>query len=584
MLTMLLRFPGGRYHATPWGHHVNEGLVEWPPSPWRLLRALISTGYTALGWNGTSANGNSSRPPLVAQVLLEKLASVAPRYRLPPATGAHTRHYMPIGVMDKGREKTTLVFDTWAQVDAGALCVTWDVSLDEAEEAQCRNLVEHLGYLGRSESWVEGRLLSSEESMPHGTYCMPCIDNVLPGPGWEQISMLGTTTPAEYANWRQSAVGASFGETPPVNELPKKATKEQKDTAKAQKAAFAKYQKRMAQLDDLYPADLIECLQARTSELQTRGWSQPPGTRRMLYWRRSDALEAGASADPAMDAADTDAYWRRSDALEAGAPKLRRIAARVPHVKAMLLSMATQSGNDHALPSVIRTLPQAELLHQTLIGIASKLQGGVPSALSGCDSNRRPLRGSHSHAHILPLDLDGDDHLDHVLIWAPMGLDAAAQTAIRAARQTFTKGGILPIRLATVAAGPIEQLYSLPGVWGNGIRSVLGSRTGNRTWQSMTPFVAPRHLKRQGRNTLEGQIAAELISRTRCPATEIQVLDPRQDNPSLRLRHFVRHRRKGAGPPVDMGFAIRLIFDEPQRGPISLGYGSHYGLGLFSAC
>ena len=35
-----LRFPGGRYHATPWGRHVNEGAVEWPPSPYRLVRAL----------------------------------------------------------------------------------------------------------------------------------------------------------------------------------------------------------------------------------------------------------------------------------------------------------------------------------------------------------------------------------------------------------------------------------------------------------------------------------------------------------------------------------------------------------------
>ena len=28
MPTLRLQFPGGRYHATPWGHHVNEGLVE----------------------------------------------------------------------------------------------------------------------------------------------------------------------------------------------------------------------------------------------------------------------------------------------------------------------------------------------------------------------------------------------------------------------------------------------------------------------------------------------------------------------------------------------------------------------------
>ena len=41
-ITLKLTFPAGRYHATPWGRHVNEGVPEWPPSPWRLLRALVA--------------------------------------------------------------------------------------------------------------------------------------------------------------------------------------------------------------------------------------------------------------------------------------------------------------------------------------------------------------------------------------------------------------------------------------------------------------------------------------------------------------------------------------------------------------
>ncbi len=39
-----LTFPAGRYHATPWGRHVNEGVAEWPPSPWRLLRGSSPSG------------------------------------------------------------------------------------------------------------------------------------------------------------------------------------------------------------------------------------------------------------------------------------------------------------------------------------------------------------------------------------------------------------------------------------------------------------------------------------------------------------------------------------------------------------
>src|SRR5260221_2417249 len=48
MIAIGLRFLSGRFHATPWGRHVNEGAVEWPPAPWRLLRSLIATCKTRL--------------------------------------------------------------------------------------------------------------------------------------------------------------------------------------------------------------------------------------------------------------------------------------------------------------------------------------------------------------------------------------------------------------------------------------------------------------------------------------------------------------------------------------------------------
>ena len=42
MIALRLRFPAGRYHATPWGRHVNEAALAWPPEPLRMLRALIA--------------------------------------------------------------------------------------------------------------------------------------------------------------------------------------------------------------------------------------------------------------------------------------------------------------------------------------------------------------------------------------------------------------------------------------------------------------------------------------------------------------------------------------------------------------
>src|SRR5260370_20889888 len=39
-------FPLGRFHATPWkAFPYDDPHGEWPPSPWRLLRAIIARSY-----------------------------------------------------------------------------------------------------------------------------------------------------------------------------------------------------------------------------------------------------------------------------------------------------------------------------------------------------------------------------------------------------------------------------------------------------------------------------------------------------------------------------------------------------------
>lgn len=537
MPTLSLRFPGRRYHATPWGSHVNEGQIEWPPSPWRLLRALIAVGYASGEWDG-------SGPDPLARRLLEKLAGVLPQYRLPPAVGAHSRHYMPLGVLDKGREKTTLVFDTWAQVDEGELFVSWDTDLDVDERTLLKRLADKLGYLGRSESWVVAQLLPEDARTPEPN-CVPCTaaDEAPPGPGHEQVALIAAQTSEIYSQWRAEAL-------PPVDA--------ERKVGRAEQAARAK-------IEAMHPADLIAALQTETQWLRRHGWNQPPGSRRVFYWRRVGALESGA---PNRD---------------------KRSLAMAP-VEAMLLSLTSASGNNHLLPPVARTLPQAELLHAALVKQSTLFQadGSVrySPVLTGCDQQRRSLGGAHRHAHVLPLDLDDDGHLDHVLIWAHMGLDAQAQTAVRAVRRTFTKGGVASLRLALAGSGALEDMQSLPGDYGDRLRAVLGSGPDPLRWISRTPFVPPRHLKKNGKNTLEGQVVAELASRGLPAPAEIQVLDPRIHAEARRQRHFIRRRRakKDSGPPADIGFTLVLRFDAPlDPAPLSLGYGSHFGLGSFRA-
>lgn len=152
--TVAIRFPLGRYHANPWGRSVNEGAAEWPPSPWRLLRALIATWYTR--W-----------PELPVQVLDGLLDALGdpPCYRTPPVKPAHTRHYLP-GLDHKKGEPggTALTLDPFLSLsNRDELLVRWDADLNEEQRAVLAKLVELLPYLGRAESACEARLLEEAE-------------------------------------------------------------------------------------------------------------------------------------------------------------------------------------------------------------------------------------------------------------------------------------------------------------------------------------------------------------------------------------------------------------------------------------
>lgn len=533
MPTLLLRFPGRRYHATPWGHHVNEGLIEWPPSPWRLLRALLATGYVKRHW---PADG----PPPVARALIERLASVAPRYRLPEAVGSHSRHYMPLARFKNGREETTLVFDTWAQIEEGAIGVHWDLELSADEGHELAALAHDLGYLGRSESWVEGELVDGSDAT--GFPVVPGEARDCPGPGWEQVPLLAPLSAADYVAWHATALAKARAATGV-------------DLGKTRHTAAEK--KKLAAAEATLPTDLIACLQAETGWLRQLGWSQPPGSRKLLYWKRTDSLESAA-------------------------PRPRPTPRRVVPVECVLLSISSASGNEHALPRVERTLPQGELLHRALVANASRL-AGHSVVLSGCDTARKPLVTPHQHAHLLHLDLNGDGHLDHVLIWAPMGLDGEAQAAIRATRTTYTKGGTAPLRLALAGSGALVDMCGLLPPYGVALAQLTGGAEGSRTWLSLTPFVPPRYLKRSGRNTLMGQVNDELAARGLPEVMRIEVLDPHTDERARRARHFTRARGHGKPPPQDCGVMLALGFARAVVGPIALGYGSHLGLGLFAA-
>ncbi len=161
--TVSIRFPLGRYHATPWDRSVNEGTVEWPPSPWRFLRALVATWYTR--W--------PDLPAPVLDGLLDALGA-PPEYLTPPTRPGHTRHYLPDPDHKKGETGATdLTLDPYLSVPRDAeLLVRWGTELSREQREALAKLVELMPYLGRADSVCEARLLDSDP-IPDETWWRP---------------------------------------------------------------------------------------------------------------------------------------------------------------------------------------------------------------------------------------------------------------------------------------------------------------------------------------------------------------------------------------------------------------------------
>ena len=147
MTVIELKFLAGRYHGTGWGRHVNEGLGEWPPSPYRLVRAM----YDAWKRKCSYMDESEVRPVFAA------LAKQAPIFYLPQAVAAHTRSYLNSNNEDSSRK--ALIFDGFISLPKHSACfLQWDVDLPYQERQKLGLLLSSLNYLGRSESWVEAKL------------------------------------------------------------------------------------------------------------------------------------------------------------------------------------------------------------------------------------------------------------------------------------------------------------------------------------------------------------------------------------------------------------------------------------------
>ncbi|MFI6587653.1 type I-U CRISPR-associated protein Csb2 [Embleya sp. NPDC050493] len=188
MITIALEFPWRRYHATPWGRHVNEGAVELPPAPWRILRALYATWHERL----------PDLPEKHVHAVLTALAQPPRRYLLPPHQLQHTRHYLPDSHHKSGTNgNTDKAVDAFALLGGDAtIHIQWHGDLDSDQTDTLRALLEAMPYFGRADSLVDARLA---DTLPRGDDLIPATElaDGQPPPGWTTVDLLAPELPLD---------------------------------------------------------------------------------------------------------------------------------------------------------------------------------------------------------------------------------------------------------------------------------------------------------------------------------------------------------------------------------------------------
>jgi CRISPR-associated protein Csb2 len=562
MFALVFRFPASRYHATPWGRNVNEAAVAWPPEPWRILRALIAT-YWRKGdrerWSGDDL-----------ATLIDQLAERPPLYRLPDdAVHTHTRHYMPAPV------KTTLVFDAFARLPTDAeLVVLWpEVTLPEPLFTLADDLARGIGYLGRAESWAdcEARAEWSGEAN-----CVPNDEDKTESPHMadgEPVRLIAPRPSADYAAERERLL-AEFDERERQNAISKG---KKPPTAKALATA------RIKVFGATLPERLLDALTLDTSDYQRFGWSRPPASREVIYLRRP--------LGPLPRVAG-----RRS------APKNNRAC---PMVARFVLAGRPR-------PRIEDAVKIGELMRLAALAqfgwrkdeTTGRRRPNAPSVISGRDTENRPLRNAeHGHAFWLPEDADGDGEIDHVVVYAREGFEPSVQEKLDALTRLWIEQPKVIAEDDNSALPDARQEWRL-ALEGFGMPKDFSSASRllavSKTWESVTPFLAAGHLKTGGYTAEIRRLAA----RRQLPEpTEISLLRPQRSGGidgegdphgsdigvfvGGRLRraiHFYRFRSRGREVQPDaLGTFVRVTFREEVDGPLALGYGCHFGLGLFTA-
>jgi CRISPR-associated protein Csb2 len=249
----------------------------------------------------------------------------------------------------------------------------------------------------------------------------------------------------------------------------------------------------------------------------------------------------------------------------------------------------------NVFPKLTDAVSVGDRFHRGLIRRSANLdKNGEPDPVFlGKDKQNNPLQG-HQHAWYLPEDADGDGKIDHVLVYAEKGFSPNAIAALSRLRKVWNRDG-LNLQTVLISLGQVSDYRGdqTGTIRGNHLSPLVAS---GLVWESITPVVLQRHPKydRQGNRKCrpdtglqidgpEDQVYRMLKQLGFAQPSKVQLLDSHKKlGGKYYCNQFQRHRYSGKGNKgPNRGYGFRITFKESQAGPLALGYGSHYGLGMF---
>lgn len=492
-------FPLGRYHATLWRVNTfDDPHGEWPPSPWRLVRAVTARGYQFM-------REVEQEPSLV---LLDRLQSALCKssyaFNLPASArkGSPIRQYQPaeFGWNPKAKAKAgtrgygaSLVQDNYWCVPPEAP-VWWFIEGDEWTDelrALLDQCLQRMAYFGRAETLTRIRIAGTSDDIPAPNCTLS--ENRTAG-AVPVLSPLSDATRDDIERTTDNPEAVKRAVPPGAQWL--YAVRPQRPTSRERRRV---------------PEPQTDCHLLQFAI----GWNVAPNPNAVV---RLTSRFRGAVLRELLrlKTGDVSATWTRVGGS----------------VRDMVADMTGKDAKGEMLKGHV---------HTEFFAWCS--DGSPPTRLL-------VWRGSRA--------FDADEH-EAILLAAARDVSWAAAGS----DSDEWKVRLLPLDRAVP---PPQGFDAEPST----------------VWESVTPYVPPRHHLR-GSKPREGESIAAQIRRELQHRGTQQTVEVELDGPPKWVSVHVPRREAGKRAFVGdrRGQAVILRFSAPVTGPIRLGHSSSFGLGLF---